>query len=276
MRVPYENDVERQISRALRLPVVVTRAAGAAEFSVRIRGFDRPHGFRVDARDMLSWVTAGFEPDNLSADLLAEIAASTDLQWHQARALSDAYHGVGIRVELLRNGEPVESTDENLAPFDGLTLSAKMLKTDPHFDASSIGSVAEAVLATIVCLLQLDDQESPGQTALANFQEEGREFETTSRRYERSRSNRAAAIAVHGSQCMVCGFDFDATYGPIADGYVEVHHLVPVSTMESVRVVNPYKDLVPLCANCHRMAHRRWPPFTPSELTANLRTRHPR
>ena len=99
---------------------------------------------------------------------------------------------------------------------------------------------------------------------------EGKEHLVLSRRYERSPINRRMAIEIHGRKCMVCYFSFDASYGPLAAGYVEVHHLVPVSSLAGPTPVDPREDLVPLCANCHRMAHRRWPPYTPKELQAAL------
>jgi hypothetical protein len=74
--------------------------------------------------------------------------------------------------------------------------------------------------------------------------------------YERSRKNRELAIKIHGTVCQVCGFDFDEVYGrDYADSYIEIHHVRPLSEHEGE--VDPLKDLVPLCANCHRMAHRR-------------------
>jgi 5-methylcytosine-specific restriction endonuclease McrA len=38
-------------------------------------------------------------------------------------------------------------------------------------------------------------------------------------------------------------------------GYIQIHHIKPVSEYEGE--VDPETDLVPLCANCHAMAHRR-------------------
>ena len=74
--------------------------------------------------------------------------------------------------------------------------------------------------------------------------------------YERSARNRALAIQLRGRTCEVCGFNFDEVYGSEhADGYIQIHHVKPVSEYEGeVDVAN---DLVPLCANCHAMAHRR-------------------
>ncbi|CAM3165284.1 5-methylcytosine-specific restriction protein A [Williamsia muralis] len=91
-------------------------------------------------------------------------------------------------------------------------------------------------------------------------------------KYERSRAAREACIAKHGSKCKACGLDFQQMYGDIGDGYIQVHHTVPVSQIGSNYQVDPVKDLVPLCANCHVMAHRRRPdPYTVGELRRRLR-----
>jgi hypothetical protein len=82
--------------------------------------------------------------------------------------------------------------------------------------------------------------------------------------YERSSKNRDLAIKIHGTVCQVCGFDFDEIYGrDYADSYIEIHHVKPLSEHEGE--VDPATDLVPLCANCHRMAHRRRTTVTPIE-----------
>lgn len=75
-------------------------------------------------------------------------------------------------------------------------------------------------------------------------------------RYERSPRARAACIAAKGSECLACGFSFEATYGELGHGFVHVHHVVPVSQMGADYQLDPVRDLVPLCANCHAMAHR--------------------
>jgi hypothetical protein len=74
--------------------------------------------------------------------------------------------------------------------------------------------------------------------------------------YERSPKNRKRAIEIHGTICEVCKFDFDKIYGvEHAGGYIQIHHIKPLSEYEGE--VDPETDLVPLCANCHAMAHRR-------------------
>jgi predicted HNH restriction endonuclease len=56
--------------------------------------------------------------------------------------------------------------------------------------------------------------------------------------------------------CICCGFDFGKAYGDIGEGYIEIHHVNPHHTYEGVHNVDPTKDLIPLCSNCHSMIHR--------------------
>lgn len=65
--------------------------------------------------------------------------------------------------------------------------------------------------------------------------------------------------------CEVCGFDFFATYGAIGDGYIECHHTVPISEYAPGQKTK-LEDLVLVCANCHRMLHRRRPWLSAVEL----------
>ncbi len=53
-----------------------------------------------------------------------------------------------------------------------------------------------------------------------------------------------------------CGFDFFANYGPVGEGYCQVHHLVPLSQIDDEGVGNSVDDLAVVCANCHVMIHR--------------------
>jgi predicted HNH restriction endonuclease len=77
------------------------------------------------------------------------------------------------------------------------------------------------------------------------------------RRYERNPVNRKRAIEYHGLSCVACGFNFEEVYGERGKEFIEVHHVKPLSTLESEMIIDPKNDLVPLCSNCHRMVHRR-------------------
>lgn len=86
---------------------------------------------------------------------------------------------------------------------------------------------------------------------------EGRRVVYYTTRYERNPRNRAAAIAIHGCKCMVCGFNFEKTYGSWGKGYIEVHHIKPLYYLNEEIEINPATDLVTVCSNCHRMIHRK-------------------
>lgn len=86
---------------------------------------------------------------------------------------------------------------------------------------------------------------------------EGAKAQITVNAYERSPEARAACIAHHGTTCAVCGFNFGQVYGAWGEGYIHAHHLIPVSARGGTYKVDPINDMVPLCANCHSMVHRR-------------------
>lgn len=84
--------------------------------------------------------------------------------------------------------------------------------------------------------------------------------------YERNRKARQECLKHYGYKCAVCGFDFEKEYGPIGHEFIEVHHIVPVSSIGKAYVVNPVLDLRPLCSNCHSMIHRNSQVLTIDEL----------
>jgi len=55
-------------------------------------------------------------------------------------------------------------------------------------------------------------------------------------------------------KCQVCDLSFREIYGSLGDGFAEVHHLLPLA--QANERVTRLRDLVTVCANCHRMLHR--------------------
>ena len=101
---------------------------------------------------------------------------------------------------------------------------------------------------------------------------EGATYRIAINAYERSKRNRQArdaCIQHYGTCCYVCGFSFKATYGEVAEGYIHVHHLVPLSEIGEEYEVNPVKDLRPVCPNCHAVIHlNRRKPFKLEKVRA--------
>lgn len=65
--------------------------------------------------------------------------------------------------------------------------------------------------------------------------------------------------------CEICNFDFSEKYGDVGVGFAECHHTRPVSELGDGGRTK-LSDLAVLCANCHRMIHRRRPWLSLAEL----------
>ena len=104
------------------------------------------------------------------------------------------------------------------------------------------------------------DSHLPLKTQTTIFTEGEDDGTITMEQRRRNMMLRKACIEIfrqrHGGYivCECCGFDFARAYD-IKDEYIEVHHRFPFSQTESEHPVNAETDLVPLCANCHRMIH---------------------
>lgn len=73
--------------------------------------------------------------------------------------------------------------------------------------------------------------------------------------------------------CEVCYFDFGEIYGELGRGFIECHHTVPLSELRPGQRTR-FQDLALVCANCHRMLHRRGETRTLESLRAVLAASH--
>jgi len=89
--------------------------------------------------------------------------------------------------------------------------------------------------------------------------------------YERSRRAREECKQHHKSICSVCGFNFGQVYGPTFNGYIHVHHLIPISQLGADYSIDPITDLIPVCPNCHAVIHSQTPPLTPEAVRKLIR-----
>lgn len=137
-------------------------------------------------------------------------------------------------------------------------------------DGPRMSAIAAAIRAGVQSGKLLDDLENiPDVDDLDGEAIEGRLLERRHFARERDRRLRQKKIAEHlelnpNLLCFTCGFDFHAAYGAHGQGYIECHHVVPLHASGETRT--RLSDLVLICANCHRMIHRRDPWLTPDEL----------
>ena len=66
---------------------------------------------------------------------------------------------------------------------------------------------------------------------------------------------RRTAIRQYGAKCQVCQFDFGVSYGSLGQGFIELHHLKPLSISHE-NIITTLSDVALVCSNCHRMLHR--------------------
>ena len=85
-------------------------------------------------------------------------------------------------------------------------------------------------------------------------------------KYERNPLARRMCIEHFGCLCNVCKFDFLKRYGDLGRNYIHVHHIIPMASIKKEYILNPEKDLIPVCPNCHSMIHRKKEMLSITEL----------
>lgn len=122
--------------------------------------------------------------------------------------------------------------------------------------ASSWAAIVIGMFMSLLEVISLDDSKYA----------EGGVKRTEVNRYERNPINRELCLASNGYTCKICGFNFEEHYGEYGRHFIHVHHIIPVSYNETSYYLDPVKDLIPVCPNCHAMLHHKNPPLEPSEL----------
>ena len=91
---------------------------------------------------------------------------------------------------------------------------------------------------------------------------EGEVLSKLHRYYERNHSivkKKKESVLIDTGQlaCEVCSFDFSKVYGELGYGFIECHHVTPLSDLTPLDRSTTLKDLALVCSNCHRMLHRK-------------------
>jgi len=139
-------------------------------------------------------------------------------------------------------------------PLSGLPTGQQGRRTNWDIVSGLVGLSRSEHLAE--CRRILERQVSlPGELAAGEPFVEGAARQVLVNRYERDPSARRECIAHYGPACVVCGFSFATLYGPLAEGFIHVHHLKPLAEIGAEYVVDPVVYLRPVCPNCHAVIH---------------------
>ncbi len=193
------------------------------------------------------------------------------------------YYYVPVKTSLLAelSYEPFDKFCQQLALLMEAHFSLIALAAKGGFNlGSKTGHSSKAVLH----LVQFLNIELPLPTYAIDIEEnlqissgvlketfvEGALRRILSNEYERNPRARQKCLEIHGYKCAVCKFSFEETYGELGREFIHVHHLNPISARDSEYVIDPEKDLRPVCPNCHAMIHRTEPPLTIEKLGARM------
>jgi len=259
----------------LALSGCVVQTASGTRHGVRATDISEPNGFAVLLFTGWKSLEADFFPDTYAGELVRAMGQKAPASSQPFVSLAQSFESIGNRINVKVNGSVV-SLENGLPPPPWSKFELNVRKLTDAASGDDMGlqaeaeNIATACLALVLVLLPLEEDESSSPPMFEAGLPEGACSTVVVNRYERSPVNRAACIAAHGSKCKACGFDFGAVYGPMAHGYIEVHHRVPVSRMGGSYQLDPVNDLVPLCANCHAAIHRVDPPMAPEALAAIL------
>ena len=169
------------------------------------------------------------------------------------------FHAVDIRLDV---EEPFASV---CASSPSTTVLLSRVNIEDHGSEGewreSINRVVTPLLLALAELIGFEDDLGPTDEG----EGEGEEYLRQSVARERSSRNRQRCITLRGATCEVCGWDSKKFYG-LEFEIIDVHHTEPLSSFEGSKAFNPLTDLVPLCPNCHRAAHKRSPPYSVEEL----------
>lgn len=237
-----------------------------------------PAGQTFAIRVEIGWrrIDVRFRLGRFASELMSSVRSADESGRRVFRAVLDVCSDAGADVVLNLNGATRSHRDD--AVWDeswrsfGFSVGKGMLAINEGNDTADIQLIEEwttRVAAAVIALLPVE--EDVEEIFEAHGLPEGAKMRIEVNRYERDRRNRAAALAIHGHRCMACGTNMAERYGPVAEGLIEVHHVVPISEVGSEYIIDPRSDLVPLCPDCHAVAHRRLPPYSIKELQNILR-----
>jgi 5-methylcytosine-specific restriction protein A len=239
-----------------------------SEFEISLRPSDIPVsiGFRIFVSDdYLGWAIR-IELDEFALSLMKIMRSN-----YQQR--KDSFHSLleynKTKYEKFIFQIDGVSEKEHLSSVEWLDLELDVFS--PYYDGDSEFKALEDGLRDTLNLILLlctasEIWTSELDTQNPEYKFEGSRIEKTIQTYERSRFNRSICLEYYGFMCRGCGNILEEIYGPIGAQVIHVHHIVPVSQMNGGYVLNPIKDLIPLCPNCHNIVHQQNPPLAMESL----------
>jgi len=274
---PDVESLAAQLTREFGLDFEATdrqKPGGWPAFELRPRGIPREIAFAVVAE--LGWrsLTLSLAPGAFSGPLMAAMGDADDGARKTFAGLAQLCRNAKASVTLGVDRVDLDPCDSSDWPNRWERVSLELVKSpatvnteDDTANDLELLTWVRRYLSLALALMPLEELEPEGVRNPEGLPE-GASYRVEVNRYERSRINRAACIELSGDSCLVCEFNFGEVFGEAGRGFIHVHHIVPVSQLGPDYRIDPAHDLVPLCPNCHAMAHRFNPPASVEQLRA--------
>ena len=211
-----------------------------------------------------------FIPQKYSAGFIESMANQPEENRQRFFEYADLLTNRGAKADIIVNGLPLKPDAWPDTWWDLKIHVTKMpIVEDGELSYSDAAYQWSSLLIGMVLSLT-DIVPIEEQLVSEKGYSEGDVSRTEVNRFERNPLNRKLCLAAKGYDCTICGMNFEQKYGELGYHFIHVHHIIPVSQMGSGYIVDPLKDLIPVCPNCHAMLHKRMPPFLPDDLRKML------
>lgn len=274
MKLPDPNDLARLVTKryGIAFRAEIGENAEGTYYDFSPEDLHENVGFFI--RTIIGWrsIQAWLQIGAYGGDVLMAMSQSSEEQRSAFISVANLLNDEGGRVHLRINGteaDPFSPRDwaqswKNIEV--GVERSPLMLDHDDESELKrTVLFWGGGVLGMVVSLLPTIEVETETNRNVEGLPE-GAQYRVYVNRYERNRLNRALCISIHGNRCKVCDMLFEEQYGEIGCDFIHVHHVTPISRLGDGYTIDPIKDLVPVCPNCHAMMHVNDPPFTVAEL----------
>lgn len=271
MTTRLERVIEESLEDEFGVPFDVSLENGKPYHLVASLRTDTKDGFSIVC-DMPSNVRMRLrlEADDYSRPLFDTMADASLEMREECEGLLASLKAASHTARFVVNGLDLcdVACEEWPSRWLGIDYEATVFPLREYDGIEDLSSISRAWIGRMLSpLFALLDVRADGPQGFS----EGSSYTVELTKYERDPRNRRLCLEYSGTSCAVCGMDFERTYGPIGMGFIHVHHVVPVSQLGEGYVIDPRRDLVPVCPNCHSMLHRTDPPLLPGELRSMLR-----
>lgn len=222
----------------------------AEKIVVRDSLLEKGQGYRIDIEQTLAGYRATMQFEDYAVKLIHYAEEKIESEFLPIASLFKGKRNLSLR--LFRRS--VQRVFFEVAPeADGWWIELELRNEDRGF---SVELFLDALVAVVIFLVPY----------YVEGEQEGERVSSLTTKVERSLLNRSICLAFHGYNCKACGVSLQEKYGDVAWQFIHVHHLYPIAE-RGVNDPDPIRDMVPLCPNCHEVAHLRLPPYTVQEIT---------